>query len=370
MVRTMKKSISYILMVVMALVATNISFTSCEKVSPTGVLIGNTSVDDRVQQSLTNDSYLGMAWDKTLADTIEEYSFLVGSDSHITYDPGRLEEMLEIGMEHEDLFYCHLGDLADTKPEYYYNTEIALNKATHKWFAKYLVPFADTLGNVYTDTTLYMDPRTSTLYRTDLFDYFVPSSLPFYPIVGNHDITHNGWALYSRLFKTSFYEFKVSLVINGDSVCDRFIFLDSANGTLGKYQIEKIDEDVFDILEEDELIRHTFVFTHTNIFRPSLNEFASTFCREELYYILDKLADWNTTIAFWGHVHAWDERDFGGVHHITMPSMNFVDHPNGGDDLLVRITVKKDGTYKMERVGLHCKERSKDELMLEGYSVR
>ena len=47
--------------------------------------------------------------------------------------------------------------------------------------------------------------------------------------------------------------------------------------------------------------------------------------------------------------------------------MNFKDHPNGGDDLLVRITVKKDGTCEMERVGLHSKEMSKDELEAMGY---
>ena len=50
-----------------------------------------------------------------------------------------------------------------------------------------------------------------------------------------------------------------------------------------------------------------------------------------------------------------------------MPSMNFVDHPNGGDDLLVRVTVKKDGDYKIERVGLHCKQRTKQELQALGY---
>jgi hypothetical protein len=57
------------------------------------------------------------------------------------------------------------------------------------------------------------------------------------------------------------------------------------------------------------------------------------------------------------------------VRHITMPSMNFVDHPNGGDDLLVRITVKKDGTYVMDRVGLYSKERTKQELEDDGYKT-
>ena len=174
-----------------------------------------------------------------------------------------------------------------------------------------------------------------------------PNSIPFYPVVGNHDITHNGWALYSRLFKTSFYEFTIRIICENDTSYDRFIFLDSANGTLGNYQIDEIE----------------------NIFRPSLNEFASTYCREELYYILDKLADWNTTIAFWGHVHAWDERWFGGVRHITMPSMNFVDHPNGGDNLLVRVTVKKNGEAVVEPVGLYCKERTRQELKDAGFYV-
>ncbi len=359
----MKKSISYSLMAAVLLTASGL-FTSCEKVSPTGVLIGNTSVDDRVKQSLVNFSSFEVAWDKDLADTIQEYSFLVGSDSHITEDPGRLEEMIEIGMEHDDLFYCHLGDLADTKTEYYNNTEMVIQRETEKWMDKYLVPVYKEDGDVYTDTTLFTDPRTGDIYLKNKFNIF-PTNLPFYPVVGNHDITHNGWALYSRIFKTSFYEFTVRVINDNDTVYDRFIFLDSANGTLGNYQIDEIENGIFQ--RDKKKIRHVFTFTHTNIFRPSLNEFASTYCREELYYILDKLADWQTTIAFWGHVHAWDERNFGNVHHITMPSMNFVDHPNGGDDLLVRVTVKKDGDYKIERVGLHCKQRTKQELQALGY---
>ena len=358
---TMKKSIAYTFMAAMTLLAASVLFSSCEKVSPTGVLIGNTSVDDRVNQSMVNFSASEVAWDKELPDSIEEYSFLVGSDSHITYDPGRLEEMLEIGIENDDLFFCHLGDLADTKAEYYNNTEWALRKALDKWMEKYLIPYSYE-GLEAADTVLFQDPRTGNVYNINFFS-FLPSTLPFYPVVGNHDITHNGWSLFSRLFKTSFYEFTVKA--GKCDKYDRFIFLDSANGTLGNYQIDEIENGFFQ--RDKKNIRCTFVFTHTNIFRPSLNEFASTYCREELYYILDKLADWKTTIAFWGHVHAWDDREFGNVRHITMPSMNFVDHPNGGDNLLVRVTVLKDGTAKVEPVGLHCKERSKEELESLGY---
>lgn len=359
MVRTMKKSISYIL-ITAAMLAGNLPFTSCEKVSPTGVLIGNTSVDDRVKQSLINYTYYGDDLDWELEDSIQEYSFLVGSDSHITIDPTRLHEMIQIGIENDDLFYCHLGDLADTKPEYYYNTKVALYNATRTWKFKYLEPLVE--DSEANGEVMYYDKRMVKNWR-NYCRFWDDWSLPFHPVVGNHDITHNGWSLFCDQFKTSFYEFTVKV---GDSY-DRFIFLDSANGTLGNFQIETIENKALD--NDNKIIRNTFTFTHTNIFRPSLNEFASTYCREELYYILNKLSEWKTKIAFWGHVHAWDDRMFDGVRHITMPSMNFVDHPNGGDDLLVRITVKKDGSCEMERVGLHSKQLSKEELEGMGYYV-
>ena len=111
----MKKSTAYLL-IAAALLAATVSLTSCEKVSPTGVLIGNTSVDDRVKQSLIYYSYYGDDFDWDLVDSIQEYSFLVGSDSHITIDPTRLNEMIQIGIENDDLFYCHLGYAPGTLP--------------------------------------------------------------------------------------------------------------------------------------------------------------------------------------------------------------------------------------------------------------
>ncbi len=355
----MKKSISYILMAAAMLAGCGL-FSSCEKVSPQGVLLGNTSVDDRVRQSLIYYSYHGDDLDWELVDSIEEYTFLVGSDSHITIDPGRLSEMIQIGIENDDLFYCHLGDLADTKPEYYYNTQVAIYNGTRDWRFKYIKPLIDEYHTP--EDGMYYDKRiipTSRNYAKSWERWTVP----FYPVAGNHDITHNGWSLFCQQFHTSFYEFTVKV---GDSY-DRFIFLDSANGTLGDFQIDAIEDKA--LQNDDKKIRNTFTFTHTNIFRPTMNEFASTYCREELYYLLNKLSEWDTTIAFWGHVHAWDDRMFNGVRHITMRSMNFVDHPNGGDNLLVRVTVKKDGTCEVNPVGLYSKQMSKAELEEMGYYV-
>ena len=357
----MKQTITHIVTLAITLLAASATFTSCEKVSPQGVLMGNTSVDDRVKQSLIYYTFYGDDMDWNLADSIQEYSFLVGSDSHITIDPGRLSEMIQTGIDNDDLFYCHLGDLADTKAEYYYNTQLALYDAARVWKYKYLNQLVDEYHTA--EDGMFFDKRQNKDYKnySRAWDDW---RLPFHPVVGNHDITHNGWTLFCNQFKTSFYEFTV----NVGGQYDRFIFLDSANGTLGDFQIDQIEDNA--LRNDDKQIRNTFVFTHTNIFRPSYNEFASTYCREELYYLLGKLSDWNTTIMFCGHVHAWDDRMFGGVRHITMPSMNFVDHPQGGDDLIVRVNVKKDGACEVERVGLYSKQRSKEELADQGYYTK
>ena len=182
----MKNTISYNL-IIAAMLAVSVSFTSCEKVSPTGVLIGNTSVDDRVKQSLIYYSFSGDDFDWILIDSIEEYSFIVGSDSHIHFDPGRLSEMIEIGMEHGDLFYCHLGDLADTKPEYYYNTLSALYDLTRSWRDQYVKLLVDEYHSG--DEGMFYDkrivPNTRNYCRS-----WENWALPFHPVVGNHDITH------------------------------------------------------------------------------------------------------------------------------------------------------------------------------------
>ena len=114
-----------------ALAAIALSNTSCEKVSPQGVLMGNTAVEDRVEMSykyyMQNNFEYKLDPDIHLSDIATNgYSFLVGADSHITTDLGRMKEMFQIGLDNDDLLYCHLGDIADTKPDYYINLQNCL----------------------------------------------------------------------------------------------------------------------------------------------------------------------------------------------------------------------------------------------------
>ena len=312
------------------------TLTSCEKVSPIGVLVSGTGVEDRVKMSeLYYRDYLS---ELDVAATDDDYSFLVGADSHVTDDTGRMDEMFDIAIEHGDGFVAHLGDIADTKPEYYINLSESLERAKRKYMKK------EYTYDVSTDT--YTDEDG------DIVDYD-EEKFPFFPVVGNHDITHNGWALWSNIFHSSFYEFNVYLN-SEQSVCDHYIFLDSASGTLGKHQIELIEQGILDV-GENVKVRHTFVFTHTNIFRPSSVQFASTFPREEQYFLLNQFKEWNATIVFCGHVHKWDDREVGGVRYLTLESMSERNSPEPGE-YLVRVNVKKNGEIGVEKVMMNYKK--------------
>ncbi len=312
------------------------TLTSCEKVSPIGVLVSGTGVEDRVKMSeLYYRDYLSEL-DVAAAD--DDYSFLVGADSHVTDDTGRMDEMFDIAIEHGDGFVAHLGDIADTKPEYYINLSKSLERAKRKYMEK------EYTYDVSTDT--YTDEDGN------IVDYD-EEKFPFFPVVGNHDITHNGWALWSNIFHSSFYEFNVYLN-SEQSVCDHYIFLDSASGTLGKHQIELIEQGILDV-GENVKVRHTFVFTHTNIFRPSSVQFASTFPREEQYFLLNQFKEWNATIVFCGHVHKWDDREVGGVRYLTLESMSERNSPEPGE-YLVRVNVKKNGEIGVEKVMMNYKK--------------
>ena len=324
----------------LALLAVTQIFSSCDKVSPTGVLIGGSAVDDRVDMSYTYyKQYLNDSIDmRTPTNSDGEYSFLVGSDSHVATDIGRIMEMVNLGLEHGDLLWASCGDIADTSAEYYRNLSQALDSAKEKWYDKY---FAVT-DNYFYDKR-YPSGDDDVEFKNVYTDYR-DIKFPFYSVVGNHDVTRNGWALFTSIFHSSFFEFTVKIGNTGQY--DQFIFLDTASGTLGEQQWNLLNDDV---LKTDRNVRHKFVFSHSNIFRPRTTQFSSTFPREELYRLLSRFSDWNTTIVFCGHVHAWDDRELGGVRYITLDTMSERNNPDAGD-YLVRITCKKDGTVDMERV--------------------
>ena len=345
------KKLRYTLIAAMA----TLLFISCDKVSPTGILIAETAVEDRIKMSYEY-FYRYMDEEREIfAPDQDEYTFLVGADSHLTNDDGRLREMMQNSLDHDDLLMAHLGDIADTKAEYYVRLEDLLTEYKRKWARKHyktvFVGDKDDPSQVISDDLyFYIDTVTNTPYALEDLKY------PFYPVVGNHDITHSGWALWANLFHTSFYSIYVIVSEFQDTrVVDNFIFLDTANATLGREQVNLIEQNVLTPDEQAEIglqVRHTFVFSHTSIFHVSSTELTSSFAREETYFLLNQFKKWNVNIAFFGHVHEWDERKNGNTQFLTLETMCEKNNPGPGD-YLVRVHVKKDGTLSWERVHMN-----------------
>ena len=330
-------------------------FISCDKISPTGILIAETAVEDRIKMSYEYFyRYMDDEREIYVPDQ-DEYTFLVGADSHLTNDDGRLREMMQNSLDYDDLLMTHLGDIADTKAEYYLRLEDLLTEYKRKWARKHyktvFVGDKDDPSQVISDDFyFYIDTVTNTPYALEDLKY------PFYPVVGNHDITHSGWALWANLFHTSFYSIYVIVSEFQDTrVVDNFIFLDTANATLGREQVNLIEQNVLTPDEQAEIglqVRNTFVFSHTSIFHVSTTELTSSFAREETYFLLDQIKKWNVDIAFFGHVHEWDERRNGNTQFLTLQTMCEKNNPGPGD-YLVRVHVKKDGTLSWERVHMN-----------------
>ena len=91
------KKIQYIVMAA----ALMLVVSSCEKVSPLGVLVSGTGVEDRVKMS--NLYYMEHKGDLKILTAFkdDEYTFLVGSDSHLTTDDSRMREMLQIALDND-----------------------------------------------------------------------------------------------------------------------------------------------------------------------------------------------------------------------------------------------------------------------------
>ena len=91
-----------------------------------------------------------------------------------------MAEMLQIGLDHDDMLYAHLGDIADTKAEYYINLEDIIEEYKVKYAQKnYIeVNYLDSLKKYdpeeYEETSIddfvngdymyYLDPEDGTAY--------------------------------------------------------------------------------------------------------------------------------------------------------------------------------------------------------------
>jgi 3',5'-cyclic AMP phosphodiesterase CpdA len=132
-----------------------------------------------------------------------------------------------------------------------------------------------------------------------------------YPVIGNHDIYSGNWSLWRELIGSSSY-----LVESPDTA---LIMMDSANANFGRDQLEWL---------EDRLggaKKHTFIFSHANLFTESIKDiemFTDTRERAKALSMLKGRCD----AVFSGHVHRRIIREAGGVRYITLE--DFKGHSN------------------------------------------
>jgi len=122
--------------------------------------------------------------------------------------------------------------------------------------------------------------------------------IPVYPVIGNHDIYFGNWSVWKNLIGSTSYR------VNGDSAA--LFILDSANGFLGKGQL--------DCLENELRSAHgrVFVFSHHNLFAGSAVNIQQMTDTREIARLVSLIRG-KGGIMFTGHSHERLVKETGGA---------------------------------------------------------
>lgn len=154
-------------------------------------------------------------------------------------------------------------------------------------------------------------------------------SYPYLAIaLGNHDIYFNQWDEWRGYFGTSVYWFYTMLP--DSTVLDRFICLDSAEGTLGTAQLQWLRELLIENGSQPSTLnaqppfpfRHTIVFTHTHLFRRDHSQrHTSNYAIEETYELTSLLEQGGVDMYWCGHDHSREITDYAGFTSIVVDAI-------------------------------------------------
>ncbi len=112
--------------------------------------------------------------------------------------------------------------------------------------------------------------------------------IPCFPVIGNHDIYKKNWATWQELIGETVYRI--------DKGSTTLIMLDSANGFLGKNQLEWLEQQL------KTSLKTTFIFSHCNFFIPRktvLQQFANLSERQKVITLCKN----KVSAVFTGHSH-------------------------------------------------------------------
>lgn len=176
------------------------------------------------------------------------------------------------------------------------------------------------------DTTQSGSAEQYTTYKT-IMDSI---GIPWFQTIGNHDLYFEGWKNYSSIIGQSVYSFPVGNI--GESGSMYVIALDSGNSTLGKMQMDWLEDT---LKEQSGLWNHIVVFTHSQFFSTGIDTVVQFTDSQEIYKLMYLFKTYGVDYIFMGHNHKWDYRTFNGVQYITLEPLQ---KENSGDSY-VRVEV-------------------------------
>ena len=155
------------------------------------------------------------------------------------------------------------------------------------------------------------------------------SPLTTFLALGNHDIYFNQWDEWRSYFGTSVYWFYTMLP--DSTVLDRFICLDSAEGTIGTAQLQWLRELLTENGSQPATLnahpstspfRHTIIFTHTHLFRRDHSQqHTSNYAIEETYELTSLLEQGGVDMYWCGHDHSREITDYAGFTSIVVDAL-------------------------------------------------
>jgi predicted phosphodiesterase len=255
---------------------------SCEDVDFSGFIFNTDPVNERVEQSLEwNDSHSALK----ITVPATEYSLLIAGDSHVG-GTANLDEFITRANTTGISGMVMVGDLTTGKKE---DFEIFKKELDSK------------------------------------------NDVPFFLMIGNHDLFFNGWEHYFSMFGSSTYSFTVRT----NDTTDLYICLDSGGGTHGWRQLEWLK----DLLKKERKnARYCILFTHDNFFREHRTVSTNPLV-DELRAIIDFCYTYSVDMVIMGHDHRRSEEFLGKTSYITLDALE----DDFEDASYLKLQVKKNG---------------------------
>lgn len=269
-------------------------FVACDKYDIQGFFVSPSKerVNERFEQSMAyNEQHQN---DTLITTNQEEYLFYTAADVHVKTTAEHLAKYIDIAKsDKKSLFTTILGDITDQK--------------------KGLFIAHDTIEN----------HKDNSIVRV---------------LAGNHDIYFDQWSEYYELFGSSTYYF----VVKTPTASDLFIALDSSCGSLGKKQMDWLQQ----ILEEKRpQHRHCIIMTHTHFFDRDMSQFPTgNFSVEETAMLTNLFTKNNVNLVISGHDHHNETYNFNGVQYLVLDDIQDLDP----EPTYFVVNVKKD-TITFER---------------------